>query len=70
MAAVKDWVGRIESIPDWFIESICKEAIGLGITGKIADAGIEFLKHRRTHFGRLLLDNCAEFRSIPQWEMF
>lgn len=63
------WVSRVEAIPDFFIEEVCGEAVGLGITDAEAIAATDFLKDRRNNLRRILAQNQKEFRGITNWSL-
>jgi hypothetical protein len=63
------WIERIESIPDFFIEEVCVEAIGLGIDETESCAVRDFLVYRREQLRDIIKRNEGEFRSIRQWEL-
>lgn len=56
------WVGRVEKIPDFFIEDVCGEAVGLGIDHAEAMAATDFQKDRRDNLRKILAQNKQEFR--------
>lgn len=61
---------RIQSIPDFFLEAICRDAIGLGIDPPEAEVAIEFLCYRRDHLLDIIEKDQAEFRAIREWSLF
>jgi hypothetical protein len=67
---LSDWLRRIESIPDWFIDAICGEVLRLGITQTERDAVARFLKERRTNLASLVHANRQRFPKITKWPLF
>ncbi len=63
------WISRIEAIPDFYIDEICGEAVGLGIDGTEADMARNFLKERRSNFRSLIAAQQSAFASITQWSL-
>ena len=62
-------LGRIENIPDWYIEMLVEDRKLLLITKREANAVSDFLKQRRDTLGYLLGCNKQRFTKIPadQW---
>ena len=48
------WIGRIEVLPDFLINDVCRQAVDYGIAFDEMSAAIDFLKYRRQHFIQLL----------------
>lgn len=63
------WLQRIEAMPDFLIEDICRDAMPYGLTLEETNAAIGFLKSRRDTIRKLINDNRAEFTSIKQWSL-
>jgi hypothetical protein len=61
------WLSRISQVPDFFVESICREVVGIGINAAAADAAIRFLNYRKRELARIILANKSEFPSINDW---
>lgn len=62
------WMRRIETIPDWFIDYICKFASDvLGITKEEGDSASGFLKYRKERIIDLVRNNQAQFTSVTDW---
>ncbi|MCX7046006.1 MAG: hypothetical protein NTX50_11050 [Candidatus Sumerlaeota bacterium] len=66
---ITPWVERIASIPDFFIEDVCKEPRPFGLSDQETGAVIDFLRYRRDHFRELINANRDEFTGIKQWEI-
>lgn len=64
------WLDRISALPDFLIQHLCHDAVGLGITGGEADMAIAFLKHRRDNLRSIMETNRREFRGITQGSLF
>ena len=64
------WWEWIKALPDFFIEEVCRAAVGLGIDASEADAAIDFLRYRRDNLHDIITRNKAEFRAIHQWSLF
>ncbi len=64
------WLERIEAIPDFFINDVCQDAVGLGITDADAQAARSFLVYRRDHIRRIIEAHRLEFHRINQWGLF
>lgn len=60
------WAGRIQKIPDFFIEGIVESATSVGLPpGKKPDC-IDFLKKRRSEIGNLIDANIHAFPKLPK----
>jgi hypothetical protein len=64
------WFQRIQAVPDFFIDELCHEAVGLGCTEAEAKAAATFLKYRRLRLDRIVEDNKKEFSAIESWRLF
>jgi hypothetical protein len=64
------WLDRIGQVPDYVIEDVCRDAVGLGITASEAATGIDFLTFRRGQLRRIIDAARNEFRRIQQWGLF
>lgn len=67
---IGEWVSRVRQIPDYFIDSVCDDTIGLGVNKEEARAAAAFLKHRRDTIQSLVKGNQAAFTSIKGWSLF
>jgi hypothetical protein len=63
------WVRRVKDIPDWFLESVCREVKSLALTEWEFHAVVAFLKERRDKLGQLILDNRTRFPKVKQWPL-
>lgn len=66
----EEWYSRIESIPDWFVQDVCNESLGLPLSRAEADAAADFLVYRKKNIRKLVWENRHEFRGIDQQELF
>ena len=66
---MREWVGRVQSIPDWFIEDVCEEMWKVSITRPECDYLKDFLKRRRDNLGKLILEHKNRFPQIPEWPL-
>lgn len=66
----EEWIQRIESIPDQFIDSICHEALELGISNGESDAATTYLKDRKRRLREVIAANRTQFRAIQHWSLF
>ena len=64
------WLDRITALPDYLIERLCNDAVGLGITPEEATVAVDFLKYRRDSLRGIIDRNRREFRGITQWSLF
>lgn len=64
---IRDWLDRIEKIPDCFIDGVCAEAVELGINKKKADKAATFLKDRRTNLYKIVQANRDQLTSVKNW---
>jgi hypothetical protein len=64
------WLERIRAVPDFFIDELCREAVGLGCTEGEARAAAGFLKYRRLRLGQIIEANKKEFTAIDSWRLF
>jgi hypothetical protein len=65
-----DWVVKVQSLPDWFIDDVCEEMWKVSITRPECDDVKAFLKRRRDKIGRLILKNKQRFPKISNWPLF
>jgi hypothetical protein len=65
-----DWMGRIKQTPDFYIESVVREAEDYGLSKQESDVCIRFLKHRRDNLEVLIKTHQNEFKSITNWRLF
>ena len=64
-----NWMKRIESTPDFYIDEVCRDALPYGLSATECDAASGFLKTRRDNIRKLINDNRAEFKAIAQWSL-
>jgi len=64
-----EWVERIQAIPDFFIEELCRDAAEFGLTTEEVNEAIGFLKHRRNTLPAIVQTNRAEFTGIRIWSL-
>jgi hypothetical protein len=64
------WLDRIRQIPDFFIDDLCSEAVGLGCTKKECADAADFLKYRRGKLGHIIENNKGQFTGIRSWRLF
>ena len=62
-----EWADRIRHIPDWFIDDICNGVIRAGLRKSLADAGADFIKHRKRRIGEIVMSHKREFPLIANW---
>jgi hypothetical protein len=69
---ISTWIGKVASLPNWFIETICNDVWKVSITAAERNAVIEWLKGRRDSLGPLILSHKDRFTSIDpkSWPMF
>jgi hypothetical protein len=61
------WIGRIGSIPDFFLENVCSFAeVEIGLERSVADYLATFLKWRKTAMRGLIKQQFDEFTSMPK----
>lgn len=63
------WIERISALPNFLIEELCRDAVGLGITATEAVAAVDFLKYRRDNFRRIIDSSRTQFGGIQQWSL-
>lgn len=61
------WLQRIATLPDWFLDDICRDIVGLGATREEADSALMFLKHRKRQLARIVQRHREKFTSITPW---
>ena len=66
---LREWIHRVRTIPDWYIEDICNEVWKVSITKKERDAVIAFLKERRNEIGSLIQQHSDRFPQISNWPL-
>jgi hypothetical protein len=64
------WMDRIRTIPSFFVDELCGEAVGLGCTETEAKAAANFLKYRSQNLDQIVGAGKAEFTSIRSWRLF
>ena len=64
------WLDRIRQIPDFFIDDVCSELVGLGCTKGECEAAADFLKSRRANLGHIIENNRSQFTGIRAWRLF
>lgn len=64
-----EWMKRIESTPDFYIEEVCQDAQPYGMTTAEGQAAAGFLKTRRDTIRKLVNDHRAEFTAINTWSL-
>lgn len=64
------WIERIKATPDFFIESVCQDALPYGISEQEKDIAVRFLKHRRSTLEQLIDGHRNEFKAINSWPLF
>jgi hypothetical protein len=64
------WLDRIHMIPNFFIDDLANEVVGLGCTDAEAKAAAAFLKHRCHHLDGIVRANRSEFTGIRSWGLF
>jgi hypothetical protein len=65
-----EWVKRVQSVPDWFVDEICNEMWKVAINKRECDEVKGFLKTRRDEIGGLILKHKNRFPLIRQWPLF
>jgi len=65
----REWICKIDSIPDWYIEAICTEVSKLGVNKTEIDNAIEVLLYRKTNLSTIIRDNQSRF-AIKQWGIY
>jgi hypothetical protein len=65
-----EWLHRIEQLPDYFIDDVCAQVEGIGVTKEETNAVQHFLKHRRDTLRALIKRNYSAFPRIQQWGLF
>ena len=65
--ALDKWLGRIHSLPKWFIRQVCQDAEKYGIKRSEANAAASFLTLRR-NLEPIILANRAAFEKITDWQ--
>jgi hypothetical protein len=63
------WVGRIQKIPDFFIEDVCQSTVTYGLSGSEVSEVISFLQYRRDNILQIIDQHRAEFTNITQWRL-
>lgn len=61
------WVDRIQAVPDYFVEEVCRDAGDYGLTSAESAAAAHFLKRRRDRLPDILQAHHAEFTAIKSW---
>lgn len=64
------WVGRIQSIPNAFIESVCEQAGNAGLTAEEVEVGARFLIYRKDDLRDIVAGNKPFFPKVKDWLTF
>jgi hypothetical protein len=64
------WLDRVSRLPDFLIQEVCGQAIGLGVTVEESQGAVDFVRYRRDNLKSIIDDNRREFRGIQQWSLF
>jgi hypothetical protein len=67
---MREWIQRISTIPEWFIDAVCREAVGTGVSAKEAAAGADFLKGRRYQMDSIIRNFQSEFKAVRDWGLW
>jgi hypothetical protein len=62
-------IERVESIPDYFIPSVVREAAQYGLTADEENGLTQFLQHRRHQLRHLISSNKAAFPGVVNWSV-
>jgi len=63
------WLQKIMTIPDWFLDDVCEEAMGIPATRDEVDVAKAFLKDRKRRLRELLKGHKNQFPGIRQWRL-
>lgn len=63
------WIKRVEQLPDYVIEDLCRDGVELGISADESSAAQNFLKNRRCAIADIIRANQDEFRSVTLWSL-
>lgn len=66
---LRPWIEKIRTIPCWWLEDLCDEVIGLGVTADQVAVLKLFLTERRLNLFNILKSNAKEFPKINNWPM-
>lgn len=61
-----DWLGRISSVREWFIENVCQSARKIGLKKEEADKAQEFLIYRSKNLQDIIRRHRVEF-AVTDW---
>jgi hypothetical protein len=64
------WIQKVESIPDWFLDTICEEARRLTVTEAECNGLASFLKKRKSLLKDLIHQHRARFPKVTSWPLF
>lgn len=64
---VSEWISKIHSLPEWFIENVCESARTYGLTKDEAERATSFLNHRRLDLETLFKSFSDEFSQVNDW---
>ncbi len=64
------WLGRVHSVPAWFIRSVCEETRKFGASADESRQLYDFLRERRRQIGSVLKVNSDAFPNVSDWELF
>ncbi len=62
------WVQRIWDIPEWFIESICREVRRMPLTESEYNSIVKWLTNRRAGIGSLIGKHRDRFPMVKKWQ--
>lgn len=63
-AARKLWMNRISKIPAWWIDEVCSQTRGLGVSAEISKTLASWLKARRSNIDDLIDSNIEKIPSL------
>jgi len=67
---LEEWISRVESIPDWFIDEVCDEIQSLSMKKSECRFVKDFLKKRKCKVGDLIRSNKDRFPGVTNWGLF
>jgi len=61
------WVDRVREIPRWFINDVCKEVRGVGVSKRDCERVRAFVEHRSECLEAIIMKHQGMFRNVRNW---
>ena len=65
-----EWIDRAASLPKFFVEEVCLDAVHVGLSELEAKAAADFLIYRKSELRSIIQNNREKFTAIDTWSLF